>query len=74
MYHIFFLTIFKDFKYYSNLSRKIHYIENFKFVTASGDSLKQLPGSNNNSTWYAAFTGFKSQSLRFPTTSNSILK
>lgn len=42
MYHIFFLNIFKDFKYYSNLSRKIHYIENFKFVSASGDSLKQL--------------------------------
>lgn len=42
MYHIFFLNIFKDFKYYSNLSRKIHYIENFKFVYASDDSLKQL--------------------------------
>lgn len=50
MYHIFFLNIFKDFKYYSNVSKKIHYIENFKFVSASGDSLKQLPGSNNNST------------------------
>lgn len=42
MHHIFFLTIFKDFKYFSNVSRKIHYIVNFKFVSASVDSLKQL--------------------------------
>lgn len=42
MYHIFFLNIFKDFKYYSNVSRKIHYIVNFKLVSASVDSLKQL--------------------------------
>lgn len=42
MYHIFFHTIFKDFKYHSNVSRKIHYIVNFKFVSASVDSLKQL--------------------------------
>lgn len=40
MYYIFFFNIFKDFKYYFNLFRKIYYIVNFKFVFVFVDLLK----------------------------------